>query len=171
MYGTVDELGDGRWCLRFSRTFAHPVERVWRAITEPEHLVAWFPTTIEGDRTPGAPLHFTFPGGQAPSFDGEVLVYEPPSVFEFRWGTDVIRLEVHSAERGSTLTLLDTLDERGKAARDAAGWHTCLDALAAALEGHPAARQAMNTWKDVHSHYVRAFGPEGARIGPPQTSA
>jgi uncharacterized protein YndB with AHSA1/START domain len=91
MYGTLEQLDDGRWRLRFTRTFAHPVEKVWRAITEPEHLAAWFPTTIDGARAAGAPLHFTFPEGEAPPFDGEMIAYEPPSVMEFRWGSRFAR--------------------------------------------------------------------------------
>ena len=43
---------------------------------------------------------------------------------------------------GGELELLeDTLDERGKAARDGAGWHTCLDALETSLDGRPDARE------------------------------
>lgn len=37
---------------------------------------------------------------------------------------------------------------RGKAARDGAGWHTCLD-----------------------PGYVERFGPEGATVGPPDGTA
>jgi uncharacterized protein YndB with AHSA1/START domain len=168
MYGTVEELGDGHWRLRFTRDLAHPVERVWRAITEPDHLAAWFPTTIDGERAPGAKLVFTFSNDMAPPFEGEVLAYEPPHLFEFRWGTDVIRLEVRPSERGTLLTLLDTLDERGKAARDAAGWHVCLNALSAELAGGARAREQMSAWNDVHPHYVDEFGPEAATIGPPE---
>lgn len=167
MHGMVEQLGDGRWRLKFSRTFDHPVDKVWKAVTEPEHLAAWFPTTIEGERAAGAPLHFTFPKGQAPPFQGKVVTYQPPSVFEFEWGPDVIRLELHPAGPATTLTLYDTLEARGKAARDAAGWHTCLDALAAGLDGRPDSRDALNEWSAVHSHYVDAFGPEASTIGPP----
>jgi uncharacterized protein YndB with AHSA1/START domain len=170
MYGTVEQLHDGHWRLRFVRTFAHPVEKVWRAITEPEHLAAWFPTTIEGERTAGAPLVFTFSQGQAPPFDGQVIAFEPQTLFEFRWGPDVLRLELEAAGESTVLTLLDTLAERGKAARDGAGWHTCLDALTAALEGDPDARHAMDGWEDTHRHYVASFGPEAATIGPPARS-
>jgi uncharacterized protein YndB with AHSA1/START domain len=167
MYGTTEQLDNGQSRLRFTRTFAHPIDKVWRAVTEPEHLAAWFPTTIDGRREAGAPLVFAFPKGQAPPFDGEVIAFEPQSLFEFRWGTDVIRMELRPSRDGTLFTLLDTLEERGKAARDAAGWHTCLDALAAALDGDPTARHALESWEDVHRHYVASFGPEGATIRPP----
>jgi len=45
--GTLEEAGGGRWRLRFTRTLDHPPEKVWRAITEPEHLRAWFPQRIK----------------------------------------------------------------------------------------------------------------------------
>jgi uncharacterized protein YndB with AHSA1/START domain len=168
MYGSLDRLDDGRWQLRFERTLPHGPEKVWRALTEPEHLARWFPTTIEGEWTPRAPLRFSFPGRQAPPFDGEMLVYEPPSVIEFRWGPDIIRIEVRAVAQGSALTLLDTLEERGKAARDGAGWHTCLDTLASHLAGtNPDPSDSMTEWQRVHPHYVDQFGSEASAIGPP----
>ena len=165
MYGTLEQLDDGRWQLRFTRTLRHPPERVWEAITEPEHLAQWFPTTIEGERAAGAPLCFSFPDDQWPAFDGEMIACEPTSLMELRWGPDVLRLELRPTPEGTELTLLDTLEDRGKAARDGAGWHTCLDALQAALDGHDHPRGA---WSAVHEHYVASFGPEAATIGPPE---
>lgn len=167
MNGTVETLDSGVWQLRFARHLRHPVEEVWAAITEPARLAAWFPTTITGDRKVGASLEFVFPGGEAPPFAGEVLAWEPPHTFAFRWGTDTIRLEVESDGEDTILTLLDALDAHGKAARDAAGWHTCLDALEAALAGDPNSRKAMGRWTDVHQRYVDEFGPEASTIGPP----
>jgi len=38
--GTVDIVGDQQ-LLRFERRLAHPVERVWAAITEPAELEKW----------------------------------------------------------------------------------------------------------------------------------
>ena len=168
MYGTLEELDDGRFQLRFTRTLAHPQDTVWRAITEPEQLAHWFPTTIEGERAAGAPLRFSFPGGEAPPFEGEMVAFEPPSLMELRWGPDIVRLELRPTATGTELTLLDTLDERGKAARDGAGWHACLDSLEAALSGDPDARERMGVWQEVTAHYVESFGPEAATIGPPE---
>jgi uncharacterized protein YndB with AHSA1/START domain len=168
MYGTLERLSDGHWQLRFVRTLAYPLERVWSAISEPEQLAHWFPTTIEGERVAGAPLRFSFPEGQAPPFKGEMIAYEPPSLMELRWGTDILRIELRATERGTELTLLDKLQEHGKAARDGAGWHTCLDGLAVCLQGAPGDRKSTSAWKIVHSHYVEDFGPEASTIGPPE---
>jgi uncharacterized protein YndB with AHSA1/START domain len=168
MYGILETPQDGRWKLCFKRALAHPPEKVWRAITEPEHLAHWFPTTIEGEREAGAALRFSFPADQAPPFEGEMIAFEPPSLMELRWGPDVVRLELRPTEGGTELTLIDTLDERGKAARDGAGWHTCLDALELYLSEESGARDEMSRWKEVHPHYVESFGPEAATIGPPE---
>ena len=167
-YGTIEHVDGDRWQLRFIRVLAHPQEKVWRAITEPEQLARWFPSTIEGERAAGARLRFAFPNGLAPPMDGEMLAYDPESLIEFGWGPDVLRIELREVAEGTELTLLDTLEERGKAARDGAGWHTCLDALEKALAGEDGARADQNTWAKVHPHYVESFGPEAATIGPPE---
>jgi uncharacterized protein YndB with AHSA1/START domain len=168
MYGSLDELDDGRFQLRFTRELGHPVDRVWRAVTEPEHLAHWFPTTIEGERAAGAPLRFSFPGGEAPSFEGEMLAYDPPSVMELRWGADIVRLELQPTATGTELTLLATLDDQGRGARDGAGWHVSLDSLETDLRGEPNAGDQKAAWRKVHPHYVESFGPAAATIGPPE---
>jgi uncharacterized protein YndB with AHSA1/START domain len=138
---------------------------VWRAITEPDELIHWFPTTIEGERAAGAPLRFSFPGGEAPPFDGAMLAYDHGRMLEFSWGPDIVRLELRQTPEGTELTLLDTLEEHGKAARDGAGWHACLDGLERSLQGGGADPDA---WRALRAHYVEAFGPAAATIGPPE---
>ncbi|OGU02487.1 MAG: hypothetical protein A2W29_14055 [Gemmatimonadetes bacterium RBG_16_66_8] len=165
MQGELEEEAGGRWRVRFVRRLRHPRERVWRALTEPEHLAAWFPTTVEGERAAGASLRFAFPGGEQPAFEGEMVTWDPPSVLEFRWGEDLLRFELHAAGEGTVLTLLDTLAERGKAARDAAGWHVCLNRLERYLSG---AEPVEEKWRPVHAAYVERFGPEASTIGPPE---
>ncbi len=164
--GDLEPAGD-LWRLRFTRDLAHPPEKVWRAVTEPAHLAAWFPQRIVGEWAVGAPLRFESPGGDFPAFDGEVLACEPPSLLEFRWGTDVIRFEIVPHDGGCTFVLTDVFGELGKAARDAAGWHACVDLLEHHLRGAAAPWASGERWSAVHPGYVRKFGPEGATIGPP----
>jgi Activator of Hsp90 ATPase homolog 1-like protein len=99
-----------------------------------------------------------------------VLAFEPPAMLEFRWGTDVIRIDLEPEGDGTKLTLLDTIDELGKAARDSAGWHTCLDQLEHHLDGTTPPWSASDRWREVHPHYVETLGPEAATIGPPAGS-
>jgi uncharacterized protein YndB with AHSA1/START domain len=145
---------------------------VWRALTEPAHLKAWFPTTIEGERAPGAPLRFAHRDDAAPPFDGEMITYEPPSLLEFRWGPDRLRFELQADGDGTVLTLRDTLEELGKAARDAAGWHVCLDQLDRHLAGDDEdGTDLRERWQPVHGWYVEHFSQEASTIGPPEPPA
>ena len=68
--------------------------------------------------------------------------------------------------QGDRLTLTDIFDELGKAARDGAGWHECLDRLVAELDGTPQ-RPMGELWVEVHPRYVAHLGPDAATIGPP----
>jgi uncharacterized protein YndB with AHSA1/START domain len=158
----------GRWQLEFTRQLPHPPEKVWRALTEPEHLAAWFPTEIEGERAAGAALRFVFRRGEGPPSDGEMLAYDPPRLLEYRWGEEVLRFELRPSADGTELAFTNTFDELGKAARDAAGWHTCLELLESDLVGAPAAADPTERWRHWHHAYLDALGPEAATIGPPQ---
>jgi uncharacterized protein YndB with AHSA1/START domain len=166
-YGTL-ERGDGTVTLRFARQLAHPPEKVWRALTEPEHLEAWFPTTIEGQLVPGAPLAFSFTRPALPRMSGRVLACEPPKLLEFVWDDETLRFELTARDSGTLLGFTATFAEVGKAARDAAGWHVCLDRLVAATGGQAAGWSQDERWREVHPHYAAAFGPDAATIGPPQ---
>jgi uncharacterized protein YndB with AHSA1/START domain len=158
----------GRWQLRFTRRLAHPRERVWRALTERDELAAWFPTDIEGERRAGAPLRFAFPAGEAPPIDGEMVACDPPSLLEFTWGDDeTLRFELQADAGGTLLTFVNTFDALGKAARDAAGWHACLDVLAYHLDGDEPPWESRERWEQVHAGYVERLGPEASTIGPP----
>lgn len=45
---------EGRTALRFERGLDHSVERVWRAISEPEELRRWYPGVPVWELEPGA---------------------------------------------------------------------------------------------------------------------
>ena len=131
-FGTLERAGDVS-ILRFERRLAHPQQKVWRALTEDAALAAWFPTTIEGPRQTGAALHFSFRQSEGEPFDGEMLAFVPPSLMELRWADDVLRFELEADGPGCILRLRLTFPEHGKAARDAAGWHVCLERLELAV--------------------------------------
>ncbi len=92
--------------LRFRRRLPHPPAKVWRALTEPEHLAAWFPTTVEGDLTPGATLRYNFREMNLPGFEGNVLACDPPRLLEFDWGDERLRFELTADGRAHGAQLL-----------------------------------------------------------------
>jgi uncharacterized protein YndB with AHSA1/START domain len=158
---------DGQVLLTFRRRLRYPAEKVWRVLTEPDHLAAWFPTTIEGERAAGARLRFSFRDMEADPFDGEMLAFDPPSLMELRWGVDVLRFEVEALGAESVLVLTAVMDEIGKTARDGAGWHACLDMFGYEVAGTVAPLSSSDRWKELRSTYVDRFGPEASTIGPP----
>lgn len=161
------EPAEGRWTVRFVRRLAHPPERVWRALTEEEHLAHWFPTTMEGPRVAGSVWRFADRDTPGPGFEGELIAFDPPTRLEFSWGGDRLCFSLRPDGEGCVLELTDTFDELGKAARDAAGWHTCLDRLGFALDGETPPWSTRERWSEVHPGYVTRLGPAAATIGPP----
>jgi uncharacterized protein YndB with AHSA1/START domain len=150
---------------------------VWRALTEEQHLKTWFPTTIEGELRPeaaGASLRFRHRDVAAPPTEGELIACEPPRLLEFTWGfsgdardrPEHTCFELRPEGDGCILTFTTTYDAVGKSARDAAGWHVCLDALERHLAGEPAST-GPDAWKPLNARYAERFGAEAATIGPP----
>lgn len=177
MEATLERL-NGQVRLVFTRRLDHPPEVIWQALTDPDELAAWFPTAIEGGWEPGATLTFTFQDpeeaaealevDEAPVLHGEVITCEPCSCLEYTWDEDTLRFDLEPDGEGTILRLTVTFDEIGKAARDAAGWHACLDLLAARLAGSEPDFQPEDRWAELHTEYVQRFGPEAATVGPPE---
>jgi uncharacterized protein YndB with AHSA1/START domain len=166
------EKTDGSPRLRFQRRLPHPPDKVWRALIEPEHLRVWFPTDIEGERKHGAPLRFVFRDGEGPPIDGEMIAYDPPARLKMRWGDgETLRFDLQFDGDATLLTFVNRLHDVGKAARDAAGWHSSFDVLAYHLDGRQPPWTPVERWRQVHEYYVERFGPEAATIGPPQSDA
>jgi uncharacterized protein YndB with AHSA1/START domain len=166
-HGTYDTSG-ARPMLRFERRIAHPIDAVWRTISEPAELAHWFPTEVRGDLTSaGAQLQFVFPGEDEPH-TGEVLEVDAPRVLAFTWFDDVLRFELEPAGDGATtLRFSHAIEEIDAAARTMAGWTMCLDRLADAAGGAPAAApgpEPTAEWRAHYDHYVGAGVPAGAPI-------
>ncbi|GAB2800295.1 SRPBCC family protein [Streptomyces daliensis] len=160
-----DELrtGGARPAIRLERRLAHPPEKVWRALTEPEQLVHWFPAAVEAEPFVGGGVAFAFPG-EEPATGGEVTEFDPPRVFAFTWEGDHLRWEVapdgtggSEGEGGSVLTLVHSFDDRYGAASFATGWSACVAGLAALLSGEPVPEGDPDDMAATHERYVREF--------------
>ncbi|MBP2471369.1 uncharacterized protein YndB with AHSA1/START domain [Crossiella equi] len=133
MSADTTELPDGRVALRVERELRHPVAKVWRALTTPEHLSAWYPfTVVEFDLRPGGVIRFD--DGEGTFYDGEVLEVEPPHVFAFREVDDVLHLALSPTLEGSRLVLTHTFSKSAQYGNYASGWQRCLDELTAVLD-------------------------------------
>ena len=175
MYGSYITIAH-QPTLSFERRLSHPVGRVWEAITEPDELEHWFPSAVQADLRVGGKMKFTFEEHVLPdgsnSMPGEVTELDPPCVFAFTWGPpphgDHLRFELDpvGGETGCTLRLTVTLGTRDKAARDAAGWHVCLDRLERLVAGEdgPAATGVSGDWRELYEEYQRRGAPAGAEI-------
>ena len=164
---------DGRPALRFERRYRQPIERVWRAVSEPEEMARWFPAQVVGERVVGAPLTFdddvqraaaTEAGeptrADGPMFTGTVVTYDPPNVFAFTWGDELIRLELARDEEGTLLTFTQLLSHQSVAARNGAGWHVCLLELDHLVEGAASDGGEADEDFGIYHEYLDRMGPE-----------
>lgn len=162
MDAELDTIG-GKPVLRFERRLAHPVAKVWRAVTDPAEMAHWFPATVQTELKQGAKMTFGF--GDAAAVDeklteGEILEYDPPKVYAFRWNADVFRLELVPDGDGCVLRFSQTLGGgpagRLAAGRHAVGWDHCLDSLLARLDGREAG--PFTEWLAAMERYIDHFG-------------
>lgn len=142
-----------RPAIRVVRQLAHPVDRVWTAVTSEEQLRHWFPGGAAVEERVGGVVHF---GENGESGEGEVLECDPPRRLAFTWEDDRLTYELEPDAGGTLLTLTHDFDDRAGAASFAAGWEQCLDALACVLadEPLPAADHAVAR----HEELVVRFG-------------
>jgi uncharacterized protein YndB with AHSA1/START domain len=91
---------------------------------------------------------------------GTVLEWDPPHRARFTWGTDTIGFELAPAPDGGTIFVLTEELSANAAARNAAGWGSCLDRLQHGQE--------REQWKDRFDRYTAELAPVlGHQDGPP----
>jgi uncharacterized protein YndB with AHSA1/START domain len=160
--GTL-ETRDGRHVLRYERRLAHPIERVWAALTQPGELRGWLADAdvelVEGGRVRLRWLNTDDEGNGAVA-DGTVTALDPPRLLEL--DTDphgVLRFELREAGGGTALTLTVSLPAPNEGVDLArAGWHIHLEHLADALAGRPVDWPAWDAehrprWQEIHDGY------------------
>ncbi|MGW2562774.1 SRPBCC family protein [Streptomyces sp. NPDC001514] len=166
---------DGRPAVQFQRSYPRPVEQVWAAVSEPEGLAHWFPSTVRLEPHAGGKIEFSDDPHMYAS-TGTVLAFEPPHRFAFTWEGDEIHLELApEGDSGCRLTLTNVLAAENTAARNAAGWSVCLAELDKHLAGAPAEgphSESAEPWQPYYDAYVAEGMPSGAEIpGAPQQDA
>ncbi len=139
--------------VRRTITIAAPLDKVWAAISEPEHLSRWFPQSAVFDTiAAGSVGTFTFEGYGA--FPVRVEEFEAPKSIAYRWGapdddpagtidpdrSTVFRFTLEPVDGGTQLTVVESGfnfgdDPAANMEDHRGGWDSELDELVAYLEG------------------------------------
>jgi uncharacterized protein YndB with AHSA1/START domain len=156
MNGSLETFDDGRPALRFERRLAYPVERVWRAVTEPAELARWFVAPVTWKPELGETMSAM---GQV----GEVTELDPPTRIAWTWGTELFRFELSAAGDDCVLVFTHVLDDRALGAQHASGWETYFMRLDAHLAGgYLDEMEAHADVAAIHERYAEAFGLDPA---------
>ena len=158
--GMLEQIGD-RQVIRFERRLAHPIERVWAALTDPAELLGWW-GEAEIELVEGG--HFTLrwlnadERGERYAMRATITRLDPPRLIETvgdAHGT--LRWELRPDGDGTLLTFSSTVALPAEyRAKSLAGWHYHLDALAAALAGRSVelAELPNARWHELHEAYL-----------------
>src|SRR5262245_40977102 len=136
MSQTTLRTEDGRCALRIERLLRHPVEKVWRALTEPSELNQWFPFDVRSELVVDGRVHFVDKAGGTSS-SGVITDLAPPQLIAYTWAGEHLRWELTPDPVGCLLVLTHTVSDRFGSASFAAGWHFCIDGMAGVLDGRP----------------------------------
>ena len=161
--GTI-ETRDGRHVLRYERRLAHPIERVWGAISQPAELRGWL-ADADLDLTLGGRVELrwlnTDDEGNRAVATGTVSALDAPRLLELDIEPHgILRYELAEDGDGTVLTFTVTTPAPNEQLMPAvAGWHIHLEHLADALDGRPVDWPAWSEehrprWDELHASYV-----------------
>jgi len=168
--GTHEILDDGRHRLRYERSLKHPIERVWRAISDPQEIEAWL-ARAEVDLRPDGRIHLewlnTDENGQR--YEGAEMTatirrLDPPHLLEYEGhGHGLLTWELR--ERGDetdlTLTCIVELPE-DQLPDNRSGWHIHIDFLEDFLDEGTRVdwpNWPRDRWAAVHERYEASMRP------------
>jgi uncharacterized protein YndB with AHSA1/START domain len=122
---------DGAPALRLERRLDHSIERVWRAVTEPQELARWF-VVDEVPWTPRKNEEF-----EAAGETGRITELDPPRHLAWTWGRERYSFELTAATPDTTTLVFTHVfnPELGPGYQHAAGWEAYFDRLEAHLGG------------------------------------
>jgi uncharacterized protein YndB with AHSA1/START domain len=143
-----------RWTIEFIRVYPHPVERVWKAISDPAEVAIWFIRPTVWDLRSGGAYRF-----HNDEFSGAVELVEPLKRIRFRYapmggawpGAEAyFQFELEPVAGGTRLRFVqhatpDVADPDEPRERfrspgrpgSLGGWHSAFEELAEHLDGVP----------------------------------
>jgi uncharacterized protein YndB with AHSA1/START domain len=172
--GVVEQGPDGSTQIRFERRLPHPIERVWRALTDPAELRSWW-GDADLDLTEGGRFALrwrnTDEHGDAATLDGAISKLDPPHLLEISggWGSTAgpdlgtrttLTWELEADDDQTVLRFTNTVAPPPQDPRTAAGWHFHLDALATALAGGEVDLVHLeSSFAPIDEAYSEKYGP------------
>ena len=99
--------------LRFEVVYKHPIEKVWRALTDSKAIAQWL---MENDFEPRLGHEFQFRSKPQPGWDGhtycKVIEFDPPRRLAYTWRggpiDTVLRITLEPVPEGTRLVLEHT---------------------------------------------------------------
>ena len=101
-----------------------PVERVWRALTDPAQFGEWFRVKLDGPFAPGQPTrgHLTYPGYEHIVWESTTVTMDEPRLFSFTWHpyaidpksdysgepTNLVEFSLTPTAEGTRLTIVES---------------------------------------------------------------
>jgi len=146
-------IDEGTFTVRRTIRIVAPLEKVWSAVTEPQHISRWFGQAAFTGSDVGARGTLTFPDYGAVPVRIEAL--EPPRMVSYRWGNDdaggsipdevddehstVFTFTLEAVDGATELTVVETgfettSDPAANLESHRTGWDDELDKLVALLE-------------------------------------
>jgi uncharacterized protein YndB with AHSA1/START domain len=178
--GTIEQAGN-KYVLRYEREFAHPVERVWAALTEPDELRGWLAAAEELDLREGGAISLRWlnvpedtegwkeKGIEIPDdhdisapVRATITKLDPPHLIEYESDQmGLMRWELRGAGNGCALTFTNTIDLPADQPPEQtlAGWHIHLDHLEVMLAGGEIdwanwTEKYMEQWEGIRAQYA-----------------
>jgi len=147
-------VDEATFSVRRTIRIAASIDKVWRAVAEPEHVSRWFGHVSLDGSGAGATGTMTFPDyGAIPL---RVEAFDEPNLIAYRWGNDdaqeerpdvldpetstVFTFTLEPVDGGTQLTVVESGFERTSAPLEnleshRTGWNEELDKLVALVEG------------------------------------
>jgi uncharacterized protein YndB with AHSA1/START domain len=158
------ETRDDVHVLRFERRLDHPIEKVWAALTEPDHMAEWL-AAAEVDLVEGGRVKLTWlntdESGQTAVMNARITALDPPRLIEYEGDIHgTLRWELREDGDGCVLRFTNTLPApKEHVSKSLAGWHIHLDHLEDVLAG------GSIDWPNWYRDHFEAWSRHRERYG------